>query len=346
MTTLTLAGLSRHPRFHLLHEATPVERLSRLEQHLGPALNGVQLYVKRDDHMRVGGGGNKLRKLEFLLGQALADGADTVITVGGLQSNHARLTAAAAALADLQCELVLTRQVQRGDADYEHSGNMLLDDLFGARVHALPGSVNGLAWANERADSLRAQGRKVAVLPTGGSTPLGSLGYAVCAQEIAQQSQQMGLAFQQVIVPNGSAGTHAGLSAGFAALGLPASLVRSHAVLADASVSRQRTWELAQQALALLGSDAGIALEEIDVDGAQRGAGYGMPTAAMLHAVRLLARTQGLLLDPVYSGKAFAGMLANIAAGRYAAGQAVLFVMTGGTPGLYAYREALTTPGL
>ncbi|MBB5608660.1 MULTISPECIES: D-cysteine desulfhydrase family protein [unclassified Janthinobacterium] len=338
MTTCILAGLARYPRFPLLHEATPIERLARLEQHLAPALNGVQLYVKRDDHMRLGGGGNKLRKLEFLLGQALADGADTVITVGGLQSNHARLTAAAAALAGLQCELVLTRQVQRDDADYEYSGNVLLDGLFGARVHALPGSVHGLAWANERADALRAQGRKVAVLPTGGSTPLGSLGYAVCAQEIVQQSQQMGLAFQQVIVPNGSAGTHAGLSAGFAALGLSASLVRSHAVLADAPVSRQRTWELAQQALALLGSEANIALEEIDVDGAQRGAGYGATTPAMLDAVRLLARTQGLLLDPVYSGKAFAGMLADIAAGRYAPGQSILFVMTGGTPGLYAYR--------
>jgi D-cysteine desulfhydrase len=340
MTTLTLAGLARYPRFSLLHEATSIERLSRLEQHLGAALNGVQLYVKRDDHMRLGGGGNKLRKLEFLLGQALADGADTVITVGGLQSNHARLTAAAAALAGLQCELVLTRQVQRDDADYEYSGNVLLDGLFGACVHALPGSVHGLDWANERADALRAQGRKVAVLPTGGSTPLGSLGYAVCAQEIVQQSQQMGLAFQQVIVPNGSAGTHAGLSAGFAALGLSASLVRSHAVLADAPVSRQRTWELAQQALALLGSEANIALEEIDVDGAQRGAGYGATTPAMLDAVRLLARTQGLRLDPVYSGKAFAGMLAEIAAGRYAPGQAILFVMTGGTPGLYAYRAA------
>ncbi|CDG85487.1 D-cysteine desulfhydrase family protein [Janthinobacterium agaricidamnosum] len=339
MTTLPLSGLDRFPRLPLLDGPTPIQRLGRLEARLGDALRGVRLYVKRDDHIALGGGGNKLRKLEFLLGQAVTDGADTIITMGGLQSNHARLTAAACARAGLACELVLPRLVPRDDADYEHSGNVLLDRLFGATVHALPGTVSALEWAERRALELRAQGRSVAVLPTGGSTPLGSLGYVACAQEIVTQARQMDVEFAQIALANGSSGTHAGLAAGLAALGLPASLVRSYAVLIDGETTQRKTSELARTALALLDGANTIAETDIDVDGSQRGPYYGAPTEAMIAAVRALAGSEGLLLDPVYSGKAFAGLLADIKNGRYQPGQNVLFVMTGGAPGLYAYRS-------
>jgi D-cysteine desulfhydrase len=212
-----IAGFARMP---LLDGPTAIERLARLDQALGAALCGVNLYVKRDDVPNVGGGGNKLRKLEFLIGEARAQGADIFITVGGLQSNHARLTAAASARAGMACELVLTRQVPRCDVDYEWNGNILLDELFGAKVHTFPGSVDPLTLAESRAEQLRAEGRRVYVVGPGGSSPVGCLGYAVCAREIVKQSREMNVDFGRIIVPNGSSGTHAGLAAGYAAMGL------------------------------------------------------------------------------------------------------------------------------
>jgi L-cysteate sulfo-lyase len=340
MTSQSPIDATRFPRFPLTGEPTPIQRLARLEALLGDELRGVRLYAKRDDHMPLGGGGNKLRKLEFLIGRALADGADTLITMGGLQSNHARLTAAAAARAGLACELMLARPVPRDDVDYERNGNVLLDGIFGAKVHDFRGTVDTVALAEARAKVLHGEGRQASVIPTGGSTPLGSLGYVVCAQEIAAQSQSLGVAFGAVVLANGSSGTHAGLAAGFAALGQGASLVRSYAVLHDEGKTLDKTRELAREALALMQSEARIADGDIRIDGSHRGEGYGIPTAGMMEAVRLMARTEGLLLDPVYSGKAFAGLLADIRAGHYAAGQNVLFVMTGGAPGLFAYRTA------
>ena len=336
-----MLDLTRFPRAALTDGPTPIRSLDRLSTHLGSALNGVRLFVKRDDVGPVGGGGNKLRKLEFLLGQALADRADTVITVGALQSNHARLTAAAAARLGLACELFLTRSVPRDDADYTGNGNRLLQDLFGARVHLLPGEADSLREAEARAEALRAEGRRVAVFPSGGSSPLGCLGYAACAAEIAEQAAHLGLAFSRVVVPNGSAGTHAGLAAGFAAIGRTPSLVLSYAVLAPEAEARAVTLRRARETAALIDPALTLADEAIAVDGGHRGPGYGIPTEGMREAVRLMARTEGLLLDPVYSGKAFSGLLHDVRAGAYPAGATVLFVMTGGVPGLFAYRSEL-----
>lgn len=330
--------IRRFPRFHLLDGPTPIQRLHRLEAALGDALAGVQLFVKRDDHMSLGGGGNKLRKLEFLIGDACGQRADTVITMGGLQSNHARLTAAAAARAGMACELVLGRPVPRHDADYERSGNVLLDGIFGAHVRTLPPGEDAPAAAEALAGQLRAKGRRVVVIPTGGSTPVGALGYVQCAREILAQAAQEGIEFAEIVLANGSSGTHAGLAAGLLQAGRPGAMVRSFSTLADGEAARRRTLELTAATLRLLGSAVPVREADIRVDGQHRGAGYGMPTPAMLEALHLMARTEGLLLDPVYSGKAFAGLLADIRAGRHAAGRKLLFLMTGGTPGLYAYR--------
>jgi L-cysteate sulfo-lyase len=332
-------AIARFPRIALMSAPTPIERLVRIEEAMGERLGGVRLYVKRDDVMALGGGGNKLRKLEFLLGDARAKGADTIITVGGRQSNHARLTAAAAAKVGLRCELVLAQMVRRGDADYLENGNVLLDRLFGARIHDLPGSADALEFANARAAEIGAKGGHAYVAPAGGSSPVGCLGYAACAREIEAQSRSMGVSFDQIIVPNGSSGTHAGLAAGLVALGLPVSRVRSFSVLADLEPTRRATIDKASATLALLGGDAALDEAEIRVDGSQRGPAYGVPTEAMIQAVRLMASREGLLLDPVYSGKAFAGVLAAIAGGQFASGSNLLFIMTGGTPGLFAYRS-------
>ena len=342
MTTVTNAAfpypldLSRHARRALLEGPTPVQLLPRLSRELG----GVNVYVKRDDLTGLGGGGNKLRKLEFLVGEALAAGADTIVTVGARQSNHARLTAAAAAQVGLQCELVLTRAVPRDDFEYLQNGNILLDDLLGARVHDLPGTANALEFAQARADELRAQGRKVYVCPLGGSSPVGCLGYAACAAEIVTQAQAQGLSFARIVVPNGSGGMHAGLAAGFAALGIDPSLVLAYTVYSKAEQAHAATLEKAGKTLELIDPARRIEARSILIDEAQLGEGYGIPTDAMREAVRLVASKEGLLLDPVYSGKAFAGLVQAARSGRLARGENVLFIMTGGLPGLFAYRSA------
>lgn len=336
--------LDEFPRFRLLDGSTPIQRLARLEQRLGTATGGARLWVKRDDVMGVGGGGNKLRKLEFLIGEAIAQGCDTFITTGGLQSNHARQSAAAAARAGLACELMLSDVVPRHDQAYRTNGNLLLDDLFGATVHRLPGDVNALAAAQARADEIGREGRKAYVVGSGGSSPLGSLGYAVCAAEILEEEQVAGRRFEAIVVPNGSAGTHAGLAAGLSAAGDDPRRILSFTVLAPLDKALEETRRLASEALNLIAPDRSLAEDAIRIDGSQRGEAYGLPTDAMVDALRMMARSEGLLLDPVYSGKAFAGVLAGMRTAAWR-DRDVLFVMTGGVPGLFAYRDAIASDG-
>lgn len=333
-----LNTLDKLPRYNLLEGPTPIQRLTRLEHALGrPDCPGI--YVKRDDLMGLGGGGNKLRKLEFLIGEALAQGCDTFITTGARQSNHARLSAAAAAHAGMACELVLTNTVAREDETYRRNGNVLLDDLFGATVHRRPAGTDALAAAQERAAELTASGRRPYVVGSGGSSPVGCLGYAACAAEILAQERNLELRFGRIIVPNGSSGTHAGLAAGLTALDDEALRVMSFTVLAPLESAIESTRELAAQTLALLDPDQAAHNIVIVVSESELGEGYGVPTAAMFEAVRLVARTEGLLLDPVYGGKAFAGLLAAIRSDALGDGP-VLFLMTGGLPGLFAYEPS------
>ncbi len=339
---MTEIDLSRFPRYALLdREPTPIHGLDAINRALADEGRHVRIFVKRDDHIPIGGGGNKLRKLEFLLGDAIAQGADTIVTFGGRQSNHARQTAAAAARAGLACELILSRVVPREDADYVDNGNVLLDQIFGATIHDLPGDADRDAFAKDRVAALRAAGRHPYVSPAGGSSPVGCLGYVGCASEIALQSAHRGIAFARIVVAGGSNGTHAGLAAGLAAMGDDPSRVKSYTVLAPVGTAHAEVVAKARSTAALLDPAVDIRADAIVVDGAHRGDGYGIPTDAMRDAVRLMARREGLLLDPVYSGKAFAGLLHDIRVGAYPDGSSVLFIMTGGTPSLYAYRSAL-----
>jgi L-cysteate sulfo-lyase len=331
-----LSHLGNLPRFNLLEGPTPIQRLTRLEQALGCSVC-PPIYVKRDDLMGVGGGGNKLRKLEFLIGEALNQGCDTFITTGARQSNHARLSAAASARAGLSCELILTDTVPRDDEAYRRNGNVMLDDLFGASVHRRPGNVDALAVAQERAEQLSAKGRCAYVVGSGGSSSLGCLGYAVCAEEIMAQEQDLGLRFGRIILPNGSSGTHAGLAAGLKAAGDEPGRTESFTVLAPIKKARAVTTDLAVRTLALIDPASAFVLGDIVVTDGQLGEGYGVPTDAMFEAVQLVARSEGLLLDPVYGGKAFAGFIAAIREGAWPNEEPLLFVMTGGLPGLFAY---------
>lgn len=331
--------LERFPQYPLRHGETRIEALDRLSNLLG----GPRIFVKRDDQNELGGGGNKLRKLEFLLGEAQAQKADIVITVGARQSNHARLTAAAAARVGLKCELVLARRVPREDIDYLWNGNILLDSIFGCRLHDLPGDTDPQDFANNRAKQLADSGHKVYVIPTGGSNAIGVLGYVRCAFEIAEQALNNNLHFDQVIVPNGSSGTQAGLVAGFRILNSAPGTVLGFGVLAQAKIAKQQTVQLAENVGSLLKSDFKLEEEDVIIDDSPLGKGYGIPTDGMVEAVKLLAQTEGLLLDPVYGGKAFAGLLAAIRQGKYQKNQNILFIMTGGLPGLYAYREVFNS---
>lgn len=331
------AALAAYPRATLLEGPTPIQKLSRLSRLHD--MNGCNLYVKRDDLTGLGGGGNKLRKLEFLLGEALAEGADTLVTWGGFQSNHARLTAAVAAREGLACELILTPSAVRSDDDFCYNGNVVLDGLFGAKVHRLARGVAPDTYAAELLDTLKGQGKKPFVMPLGGSSPRGSLGYAACAAEILHQADALGLLFDRIIVPNGSAGTHSGLLAGIT-LARSATQIVGYSVLATEEQATVTTREKTRQTLRLLDPSAIVTDSSVNVDGSQRGDAYGAPTDAMLEAVRLLASREGLLTDPVYGGKAFAGLLAAVRRGDYPAGSNLLFVMTGGLPGLFAYRSA------
>jgi L-cysteate sulfo-lyase len=328
--------LTAFPRYRLIDNATPIQHLPRLSSQLGD----IDIYVKRDDLMGLGGGGNKLRKLEFLMGEALAQGADTIVTVGALQSNHARLSAAAAAKAGLACELVLTRAVPRDDEAYLNNGNMLLDALLGARVHDLPGSADGMAFALERAEALRKAGHNVYLSPLGGSSTVGCLGYASGAVEILGQAHDAGLTFDRIALPNGSGGTQAGLVAGFLAMGQDATRIVAHTVLAPVEKALVNTQAKVKETLALLRPHDVMPEDAVVIKSGQLGEGYGLPTDTMREAVRLLASSEGLFIDPVYGGKAFAGLLHDIRTGQIAPRSKVLFVMTGGLPGLFAYRSA------
>ena len=336
--------LSRFPRFTFLDaEPTPIQPLDNINRKLADEGRRVRIFVKRDDLIPVGGGGNKLRKLEFLIGDAISQGADTIVTFGGRQSNHARQTAAAAAKAGLACELILSRVVPRdADPDYDSNGNVLLDTIFGARIHDVPTREAAETLAQERVAALKAQARRPYVAPSGGSSAVGCLGYVGCASEIALQSAHHAVSFAQIVVAGGSNGTQAGLVAGFAAMGSDPRLVKSYTVLAPLKAARAEVLEKARATVALMDPALTITPDMIVVDGAHRGEGYGIPTPGMRAAVELMARSEGLLLDPVYSGKAFAGLLHDIRADAYPDGASVLFIMTGGTPGLFAYRSALT----
>jgi L-cysteate sulfo-lyase len=333
-------SLARTPRVALIDAPTPIQPLKRIEEVMGRALNGVKLHVKRDDLMGLGGGGNKPRKLEYLMGDAAAKGCDTIIATGEIQSNFTRVTAAACARQKIACELVLASLVPETDDDYQRNGNTILNDLFGAKVHVLGRGETAADFARCRAEELTAQGRRPYLTPGGGSNSISAMGYVRCALELDTQLNSSGLDDAIIVMANGSNGTQAGLLAGFKTLGRSPHQIRAFTVLASAEISRNSTLAMANGTLALLGASDRLDINEVQIADNQRGQGYGFVTDAMIEAVRLMASCEGLLLDPVYSGKAFAGVIDDVRAGRYPAGSSVVFLMTGGAPALFAYRSA------
>ena len=327
--------LARFPRRRYTLVPTPIEKLEHLSRHLG----GPEIYIKRDDLTGLTGGGNKTRKLEFLVAEALAQGADTLITVGAVQSNHCRLTLAAAVREGLKCRLVLEQRVP-GSYRPDASGNNFLFDLLGVEaVTVVEGGADLDAAMRAVADELSAQGRRGYIIPGGGSNPLGALGYVACAEEILAQTFDTGLALDHVVCASGSAGTHAGLLVGL--LGNNAHLPLTGINVRRPQAEQERNVHtLAARTAALLGLDE-PPRETVRALDQWVGPGYSLPTDEMVEAVRLLARLEGVLLDPVYTGKAMAGLIGLVRQGAFKAGEKVLFLHTGGSPALYAYQPIL-----
>jgi len=308
-------------------------------ENLTKELGGPTLYIKRDDCTGLATGGNKTRKLEFLIGQALQQGADTIITQGAVQSNHARQTAAAAAKFGLNCKILLERRVPNVALDYEQTGNVLLDRMFGAELEWWPAGEDMNAIGRDVTEKVREEGGMPYFIPGGGSNKVGALGYVNCAIELLQQADEQGLRIDTVVTSTGSAGTQAGLvvgledgNSGIKVYGVSARLPRDK--------QEELVYNLAVETAAYVGMKGEISRESVVANSDYVGPGYGQPTPEMVEAVNLLARTEGILLDPVYSGKAMAGLIGEIRKGTFSKDDNIVFVHTGGTPALFAY-EAL-----
>jgi L-cysteate sulfo-lyase len=326
--------LARFARVRFAHLPTPLEPMP----HLTALLGGPQLYVKRDDCTGLATGGNKKRKLEFLIGDALARGADTLITHGAVQSNHVRQTAAAARKYGLKGAALLERRVPGREPSYETIGNVLLDRLLGAELRFVAPDTDMDAACAGLAEEVRARGGKPYYIPGGGSTPVGALGYVNAALELLQQANDLGVRIDCVVHGSGSTGTQAGLVCGLE--GANAGIdVLGISVRRPAAAQEDAVYQLAAATADHVGIRGGVERARVRANGDYVGPGYGVPTAATLDAIGLAALHEGLLLDPVYSGKAMAGLIALCRGGFFARDQNVVFLHTGGAAALFAYER-------
>jgi D-cysteine desulfhydrase family pyridoxal phosphate-dependent enzyme len=318
------------PRIRLADLPTPLEELPRLTK----ALGGPRLYIKRDDQTGLAGGGNKARKLEFSVAEAQRQGADTLITVGGVQSNHCRQTAAAAARCGLRCIVVL-----RGHAPAASNGNLLLDYLLGAEV-VFSGERTREAVAEEVAKNQRAAGHRPHVIPVGASNEIGAVGFVAAIEELGRQLQERRLNVDRVVVASSSFGTQAGMCVGARAIGFKPQIA---AVAIDSSRAelQKGVAEISTATIRRLGLTLTVTPDEVVAYDGYLGAGYAIMGEPEREAISLVARTEGILLDPVYTGRAMAGMIDLIRQGEFGKDETIVFWHTGGSAALFAYAEQL-----
>jgi L-cysteate sulfo-lyase len=327
-------NLGRFPRVRLAHLPTPLEHLENLSR----ALAGPEIWIKRDDCTGMSTGGNKTRKLEFLLAEARDRNADIVLTQGATQSNHARQTAACAAKLGIACHILLEDRTGKKNHDYTESGNVFLDLLHGARVEHCAANPDMNAELEKAAERMSDQGRHPYLIPGGGSNPIGAIGYVNAALELITQANDLGLRIDHVVHATGSAGTQAGLIAGLAGIrsGVP---LLGIGVRAPKEKQEENVFKLACATADLCGIPGAVAREQVVANCDYVGAGYGLSTPASIDAIETLARLEGILLDPVYSGKAMAGLIDLTRKGVFKKGQNIVFIHTGGSAGLFGYVE-------
>lgn len=335
--------LSRFARRRYTPFATPIEPLPRFSAALAascPDGRGPEVWVKRDDMLGLFPGGNKTRKLEFLVADALAQGADTLVTCGAPQSNHCRITLAAAVKEGLQCRFVIEERIA-GSFNDQASGNHFLFRLLGVEaITVVPAGTNMGAAMQAVADELAAAGRKGYIIAGGGSNALGGLGYVACAQEMQQQLFDQGLQFDRIVVGSGSSGTHGGLVAGFLGNHIQIPIL-GIGVSRDPADQEPLVHREAQAVFDLLGVKSSVPREAVVSVGGYWQPKYSVPNQRMVEAVQMAARTEGLLLDPVYTGKVMAGLIGEARRGAIGAGERVLFLHTGGLPSLHVYEGVL-----
>jgi D-cysteine desulfhydrase len=329
-------NLAQFPRRRYTPGETPLEKVPRLTE----ALGGPDIYIKRDDLLGLAAGGNKTRKLEFLVADALAKAADTLITCGAVQSNHCRLTLAAAVKEGLQCRLVLEERVP-GTYNPEASGNNFLFNLMGVeRVTVIPRGSDTMKAMDKVADEVKAEGRHGYIIPVGGSNPIGATGYVACAQEIMEQTFEQGINIDYLVCASGSAGTQAGLITGFYGCSMNVPVLGINVSRAKQD-QEELVYDLVKRTAQHVGLNLEIPREAVTCFDEYVGPGYSLPTPEMAEAVGLVARTEGILLDPVYTGKTMAGLIDLIRKGFFKKDDTVLFVHTGGSPALYVYQDYL-----
>ncbi len=329
-----LVDLSRFKRVSLGHFPTPLERLENLTKRLG----GPEIYIKRDDCTGLATGGNKTRKLEYLVADALDKGADTFVTQGATQSNHVRQTAAAARRFGMDCYALLERRVTNMGEDYERDGNVLLDDLFHCHYEFRPEGLDMNAEAQAFGEELKAKSKRPYIIPGGGSNPVGALGYVQCAEEIVAQAEEQGIKIDRIVHATGSAGTQAGLVAGLHSLKSQIEVV-GISVRAAREAQIANVHRLACQTSDLIGDQTPPAVEQVIAYDGYVGPGYGQPTDEMVDAINTLASEEAILLDPVYSGKGMAGLIGLIRDGVLKKGENIVFLHTGGSAALFAYQH-------
>jgi len=325
-------NLAKFPRRRYTEGKTPLEKLSRLSEQL----DGPNIYMKRDDLLGLTSGGNKTRKLEFLMADALEQGADTIITCGAVQSNHCRLTLAASVKEGLKCRLVLEERV-KGSYNPKSSGNNFLFQLLGVEKTTLvPGGSDMMKEMERVAEEVRADGGKPYIIPGGGSNEIGALGYVACAQEIMEQALDIGININYVVTTSGSTGTHAGLITGFYGCNCNIPVI-GIGINRKKAPQEEAVYNLVEKTAEHIGINQVIPRESVVCYDDYVGEGYSIPTDAMVEAVKTLARSEAILMDPVYTGKAMAGFLDLIQKGFFKKDDNVVFVHTGGSPALYAY---------
>ena len=327
--------LARYPRRFLAHLPTPLERLDRLTSELG----GPEIWIKRDDCTGLSTGGNKTRKLEFLMAEAEVAKADVVITQGATQSNHARQTAAFAARLGMRCHILLEDRTGSKDPNYNHNGNVLLDHLHGATTETCAGGLDMNAELAKAAERLGSEGAKVYVIPGGGSNPTGALGYVNAALEMVNQFNERGLAIDHIVHATGSAGTQAGLITGLKAMNAQIPLL-GIGVRAPQPLQEENVYKLASATAKKLGCEGVVARGDVVANCDYVGAGYGVPTEGGIEAIRLFAELEAILLDPVYSAKGAAGLIDLIRKGAFKKGERIVFLHTGGSAALFGYNAA------
>jgi len=325
-------NLARFPRLRLAHLPTPLEHMPNLTR----ALGGPEIWIKRDDCTGMSTGGNKTRKLEFLMAEAVGQGADIVLTQGATQSNHARQTAACAARLGLACHLLLEDRTGKTDADYTRNGNVLLDELHGASIEHRPSNPDMNAEMEDVAQRMRAEGRKPYAIPGGGSNPTGALGYVNAAIELITQANDTGLKIDHVVHATGSAGTQAGLVTGLQGINAGVPLL-GIGVRAPKEKQEENVFKLACATADKLGLSGIVKRQDVVANSDYVGEGYGFPAPSTIEAITMLARHEGILLDPVYSGKGMAGLIDLIRKGAFKKGENVVFIHTGGSAALFGY---------